>query len=29
MQFKAKEIAELVSGKIEGNENIIINDFAK
>ena len=29
MEFTAKQIAELLDGKIEGDENTIINDFAK
>ena len=29
MKFKAREIAELVGGEVEGNEDVIINDFSK
>ena len=29
MEFTAKQIAELLNGKVEGDENAIINDFAK
>jgi UDP-3-O-[3-hydroxymyristoyl] glucosamine N-acyltransferase len=29
MEFTAKQIAELIGGRIEGNENAIVNTFAK
>ena len=29
MEFSAKDIAKLVSGKIEGDETVLINDFSK
>ncbi len=29
MKFKASEIAELVSGEVEGNNDVIIHDFSK
>jgi UDP-3-O-[3-hydroxymyristoyl] glucosamine N-acyltransferase len=29
MQFTAKQIAELINGKIEGNPNIAVSSFGK
>ena len=29
MEFKAKQIAELIQGRVEGDENAIVNTFAK
>ena len=29
MEFSAKDIAKLVSGEIEGDETVLINDFSK
>ena len=29
MEFSAKQIAELIQGRVEGDENATINDFAK
>jgi UDP-3-O-[3-hydroxymyristoyl] glucosamine N-acyltransferase len=29
MEFTAKQIAEILNGKIEGNENAVVNSFAK
>ena len=29
MKFKASEIAELVCGEVEGNNDVIIHDFSK
>ena len=29
MEFTAKQIAELIQGKVEGNENATVNTFAK
>ena len=29
MEFTAKQIAELIQGTIEGNENAKVNSFAK
>lgn len=29
MEFTAKQIAELIGGRIEGNENAAVNTFAK
>ena len=29
MEFTAKQIAQVINGRIEGNENATINSFAK
>ena len=29
MEFTAKQIAELIGGRVEGNENAAVNTFAK
>ena len=29
MEFSAKQIAELIQGSVEGNENATVNSFAK
>ena len=29
MEFTAKQIAEMIGGRVEGNENAAINSFAK
>ena len=29
MEFKAKQIAELIGGRVEGDENATVNTFAK
>ena len=29
MEFSAKQIAQFIQGQVEGDENVIINDFCK